>query len=111
LSLALRLALPRALAESQVDVAVDLLETAPQLLDPVHRVLDASSQFAHLGFQSIHAQLGIDRPRRASVNHLGRAAAVNLPLQHAQIPLQAVQAVLHGPVLRARYGGRQGDDD
>jgi hypothetical protein len=30
------------LAESQVDVAVDLLEPAPQLLDTVHRVLDAS---------------------------------------------------------------------
>jgi hypothetical protein len=50
LSLALPQALPRALAESQVDVAVDLLESALQLLDPVHRVLDASGQFAHLGF-------------------------------------------------------------
>jgi hypothetical protein len=108
--LTLHLTLPRALAESQVDVAVYLLETAPQLLDPVHRVLDASSQFAHLSFQSIHAQLGIDRPRRPSANHLG-PAAVNLPLQHAQIPLQAIQAVLHRPVLRACRRVRQGHGD
>jgi hypothetical protein len=44
-----------ALAESQIKVAVDLLQTSPQLLDPVHRVLDASGQFAHLGFQAVHA--------------------------------------------------------
>jgi hypothetical protein len=99
------------LAEAQVDVAVDLLETAPQLLDPVHRVLDASGQLAHLGFQSVHAKLGIDRPWRPSADHLGRAAPVNLPLKHAEIPLQAVQAVLHCPVLRACRRGRQGHDD
>jgi hypothetical protein len=99
------------LAESQVDIAVDLLETPPQLLDPVHRILDASGQFAHLGFQSVHAKLGIDRPRRASANHLGRGAPVNLPLQHAEIPLQAFQAVLHCPVLPACRRGRQGHDD
>ena len=105
------LTLPWTLAESQVDVAVDLLETAPQLLDPVHRVLDASGQFAHLGFQSVHAQLGIDRPCRPSADHRGRAAAVDLPLQHAEIPLQAIQAVLHRPILRACRRGRQGHDD
>jgi hypothetical protein len=99
------------LAESQVDVAVDLLETVPQLLDPVHRVLDAAGQFAHLGFQSVHAKLGIDRPRRPSVGHGGRGATVNLPLQHAEIPLQAIQAVLHRPVLRACRRGRQYHDD
>jgi hypothetical protein len=105
------LALPLGLAETQVEVAVDLLETAPQLLDPVHRVLEASGQFAHLGFQSVHAKLGIDRPRRPSAGHLGRAAPVHLPLQHAEIPLQTIQAILHGPVLRVRRRGRQGHDD
>jgi hypothetical protein len=80
-------ALPLALAESQIVVAVDLLEAVPQLLDPVHRVLDASGQLAHLSFQSVHAKLGLDRPCRSSANHLGRAAPVNLPLQHAEIPL------------------------
>jgi hypothetical protein len=99
------------LAESQVDVTVDLLETAPQFLNPVHRVLDAAGQFAHLGFQSAHAQLGIDCPSRPSADHRGRAATVNLPLQHAEIPLQAIQAVLHRPVLRARRRGRQDHDD
>ena len=98
------LTLPLALAESQVDVAVDLLETAPQLLDPVHRVLDASGQFAHLGFQSVHAKLGIDRSCRASACQLGGGAAVDLPLQHAEIPLQAIQAILHPPLLRAGRG-------
>jgi hypothetical protein len=110
LTLALPLALPRALAEPQVDVAVDLLETAPQLLDPVHRVLDASGKFAHLGFQSVHAKLGIDR-RRPSANHLGGAAPVNLPLQHAEVALQAIQAVLHPALLRACRRGRQAHDD
>jgi hypothetical protein len=99
------------LAQSQVDVAVDLLETVPQLLDPVHRVLDTAGQFAHLGFQSLHANLGIDRPCRAGADDLGRAAPVNLPLQHAQIPLQAFQAVLHRPVLRACRRGREDHDD
>ena len=107
----LPLDLPRALAESQVDVAVDLLETVPQLLDPVHRVLDAAGQFAHLGFQSVHAKLGIDRPCRPSASHLGGGAAVDLPLQHAQIPLQAIQAVLHPPVLRACRCVRQAHDE
>jgi hypothetical protein len=100
-----------ALAESQVDVAVDLLETAPQLLDPVHRVLDASGQLAHLGFQAVHAKLGIDCPCRPSADHLGGGAAVDLPLQHAEIPLQAIQAVLHRPVLRACRRVRQGHGD
>jgi hypothetical protein len=103
--------LPLTLAESHVDVAVDLLETALQLLDPVHRVLDASGQFAYLGFQSVHAELGIDRPCRPRANHRGRAASVNLPLQHAEIPLQALQAVLQRPVLRACRRVRQGHRD
>jgi hypothetical protein len=99
------------LAKSQVHVGVDLLETAPQLLDPVHRVFDAAGQLAHLGFQSLHANLGIDRACRRSADDLGRAAAVNLPLQHAQIPLQAFQAVLHRPILRACRRRRQDHDD
>src|SRR5438270_9219167 len=89
-SLAWPRTLARALAESQIDVAVDLLETAPQLLDPVHRVLDTAGQFAHLGFQSLHANLGIDRACRPCADHL-RRAPVDTPLQHAEIPLQAIQ--------------------
>jgi hypothetical protein len=103
----LPLALPRALAQSQVDIAVDLLQPAPQLLDPVHRVLNTSSQLAHLGFQAVHAKLGIDCPRRCSASHLGGGAAVDLSLQHAEIPLKAIQAILHRPVLRARRRVRQ----
>jgi len=76
-----------ALAEAQVDVVVDLLEPVPQLVDAVHRVFDASGQLAHLAFQPVHAQLGIDRRRRPSADDLGRAAAIDLPLQHAKIPL------------------------
>ena len=52
---------PWTLAEPHLDVAVDLLDPAPQLLDPVHRVLDPPGQLAHLGFEPIHAQFGIDR--------------------------------------------------
>jgi hypothetical protein len=103
--------LPRTLAESHVDVAVDLLETASQLLDPVSRVLDVSGQLAHLGFQSVHAQLGIDRPCRTSASHLRRATAINLPLQHAEVPLEAIQALLHPSILRACRGVRQNHGD
>ena len=52
---------PEPWLKPHVDIAVDLLETAAQLLDPVHRVLDPPGQLAHLGFDPIHAQFGIDR--------------------------------------------------
>src|SRR5271165_3647052 len=90
---------PLTLGEPQVDVAIDLLDTPPQLLDPVCRVLDAPGQFAHLRFQPIHAQLGVDRRRRPPADELGRAAAIDLPLQHAEIAFQAIQAILDSPIL------------
>ena len=45
-----------------------------------------------------------DRSCRASACQLGGGAAVDLPLQHAEIPLQAIQAILHPPLLRACRG-------
>jgi len=95
------------LAETNVDVAVDLLKTAAQLIDPVHRVLNASRQLPHLRLQSIHPQLDIDRSRPRT-GDLGRAPSVYLPLQHAQITLQVIQAVLHGPLLSLGSWVRQG---
>jgi hypothetical protein len=76
-----------------------LLKTAPQLLDTVDRVLDPPSQLAHLGLHAVHPQLGVDCGCRSCAGNLGRPPAINLPLQHAEIPLQAIQPVLDRTVL------------
>jgi len=99
-----------ALAKSHLDVVVDLLKAVPQLIDSVDRGLNASGQVAHLRFQAIHAQFGVDR-RRSWAAGLDRSAAIDLPLQHAEIPLQAIQAVLYRPVLRTRRRVRHDRSD
>jgi hypothetical protein len=60
------------------------------LLDPIYRILDPSGKLAHLRFESIHAQFGVDRSAGTRVCNRGRTAAVDLPLQHAEIPLQTI---------------------
>ena len=85
---------PCALAKSYIDVAVDLLQASPQLLDPVHRIFDPAGQLAHLRLEPIHAEFGIDRRTGARDDGRAAASAVDLPLQHAEIPLQAIETVL-----------------
>ena len=77
------------------------------MLDPVCRVFDASGQLAHLCLEPIHAQLSVDRAGTCGDDRAW-SAAVDLPLQHAEVLLQAVQAVLHRPVLRVRGRDRRG---
>jgi hypothetical protein len=43
------------LAISDVDVAIDLLQPVPHLVDVVDHLLDAPGQFAHLRFEPIHS--------------------------------------------------------
>jgi hypothetical protein len=91
--------LSQTLTEPHVEVAVDLLDTAAKLLNAIHRILDPSGQLAHLGFQPIHAQFGVDcRACRTSRNLIWAAAAV-LTLQQREIALQTVKAILRGPIL------------
>jgi hypothetical protein len=60
------------------------------LLDPIYRILDPSGELAHLRFEPIHAQFGVDRGAGTRVCNRGRAAAIDLPLQHAEVPLQTI---------------------
>jgi hypothetical protein len=98
-----------ALAKSHIDVAVYLLETPPQLVDPIYRILDPTGQLAHLRFEPIHAKFAVDRGAGARRGNRAACAAVDLPLQHAEIPLQSIETVLHCSILRSRRLRRQGD--
>jgi hypothetical protein len=89
------------LAESHIDVAVYLLQPPPQLLDPIYRVLDPTGQLAHFRLEPIHAKFAVDR---AGARRDSRTActAVNLPLQHAEIPFQSIETVCCHSILRSR---------
>jgi hypothetical protein len=99
------------LAKSHVDVAVDLLETPPQLLDAVYGVLDPPRQLAYLRFEPIHTQFGINGRSGTRGHNRSGTAAIDLPLQHAEVPFQAVQAVLNRPVLGLCRRDRSSDRD
>jgi hypothetical protein len=86
------------LAKSHIDIAVDLLQTPPQLLDPVYRILDPAGQRAHFRLDPVHPEFAVDRTWGARRNH-GPCTAVDLPLQHAEIPLQSIETVLHPSIL------------
>jgi hypothetical protein len=97
------------LAKSDIDVAVYLLQAPPQLLDPIYRILDAAGQLAHLRLDPIHAKFGIDRSAGARRDNCAASTTVDLPLQHAEIPLHSIETVLHRSILRPRCLGRQGN--
>jgi hypothetical protein len=78
------------LAKPHVDVAVDLFQAPPELFNAVYRVFDSAGQVAHLRFQPIHAKFGVDRRAGACQDRRAPAIAIDLPLQHAEVPLQAV---------------------
>jgi hypothetical protein len=100
--------LPLALTESDVDIAIDLLKAPAQLLDAVCGVLDPAGQLAHLRFEPIHAQFGVDGPAGPRADSRG-GAAVDLALQHTEVPFQAIQPILHPPVLRPCRRDRSGN--
>jgi hypothetical protein len=91
-----------ALAKSHVNIAVYLFQAPPQLLDPIYRILDPTRQVAHLGLDPIHTEFIIDRGAGASGDHRAACTAIDLPLQHAEIPLQSIETVLHCSILRLR---------
>jgi hypothetical protein len=100
-----------ALAKSDIDVAVYLLQAPPQLLDPIHRILDAAGQLAHLRLEPIHAKFAVDRSAGARRDNRAARTTVGLPLQYAEIPLQSIETVLHRSILRSRRLGRQGNGE
>src|SRR5262249_57428183 len=79
-----------ALAKSDIDVAVYLLQAPPQLFDPIYRILDPAGQFAHLRLDPIHAKFGIDRSAGARGDNSAASTTIDLPLQHAEMPLQPI---------------------
>jgi hypothetical protein len=88
------------LIEPDLNIAVDLFDTAAQLLDPVYCGFDPSSQLAHLCLDAVHSQFRLDRGLACWDGLTWTADAINLTLQHSQISLYAVQAVLRCPLLR-----------
>src|SRR5205814_871401 len=89
------------LAKSDIDVAVDLFQSPPQLLDPVCRALNPAGQIAHLSLEPVHAKFGVDRRIMTRGKRGDAATAVDLPLQHAEISFQSLETVLHRPILRS----------
>jgi hypothetical protein len=99
------------LAKSDIDVAVYLLHAPPQLLDPIYRILDPAGQLAHLRLEPIHAKFAVDRTAGARRDNRAAGTTVDLTLQHAEIPLQSIETVLHRSILRSRRLGRQGNGE
>jgi hypothetical protein len=100
-----------ALTKSDIDVAVYLLQAPPHLVDPIYRILDPTGQFAHRGLEPIHAKFAVDRSAGARRNNRAACTTVDLPLQHAEIPFQSIETVLHRSILRSRRLGWQGNDE
>jgi hypothetical protein len=102
------------LSETDVDVAVDLLEALAQLLDLVGLVLDPPGQVAHLLLEPIHSHLQINRGVAAALGawwRLAAGAAIDLTLQHAKVAFEAVETLLGRGILglcrRTESGDRQ----
>src|SRR5262249_29896684 len=86
------------LAEAKLDVALQLLQVLPKLLNLVGGFLDLSRHRAHLVFNSTDAHLEVDRRvgiarRRRRNRRIPSAAAVDLSLQKIDVALEAVQAI------------------
>jgi len=96
------------LAKSHIDVAVDLLQSPPQLLDPVRRVLNPAGQIAHFRLEPVHAKFDVDRRIMTRGYRWAATTAVDLTLQHAEISFQSLETVLHRSILRSRRVDRQG---
>jgi hypothetical protein len=79
------------LVEPRLDIAADLLDALPHLLDLIDELLDAPGQVAHLSLEAIHADFGIDG--RATAARRRRRAAIHLPLQHVEVALEAIEAL------------------
>jgi hypothetical protein len=93
------------LAETLLDIAVHLLDAAPQLFEPVYDFLDPTGELAHLGFEPIHAELCIDHC--AAVRRVCRSAAIYVPLQHVQIAFEPVEAFIWRTLLTPGRGRRE----
>ncbi len=89
------------MAEPHIDVAVHLLEPLAQLTDVIGHVLDPPGQVAHLLLEPIHPDLKIDGDIAALTRgrRLVAAVAVDLPLEHAEVAFDAVEALLRRRVL------------
>ncbi len=101
------------IAHPHVDVGIDLLEPLAQLLDRVGVLLDLAGQLAHLSFDLLHADLGAGGAAAevAVRAHRGRRTAIDLPLQHVEVALDAVEPFLHRGVLGPRRRRREQHDD
>ena len=66
----------------------------------------APESIPHLSLEPVHAKFGVDRRIMTRGNRGAAATAVDLPLQHAEISFQALETVLHRPILRSRRVGR-----
>ncbi len=99
-------ACPWPLTEPHVDVAIHLFEALAQLVHIVGHILDPAGQVAHLLLEPIHPDLQVDGDITGGGAGRRRiaAVAVDLPLQHAEIALDPVEAFLHRRILRGILG-------
>jgi hypothetical protein len=86
-----------------------LLQTPAELFYPIYRVLDPTGQLAHFRLEPIHAKFAVDRSAGARGDNRAACTAVDLPLQHAEIPFQSIETVFHRSILRSRRLRRQGN--
>jgi hypothetical protein len=97
------------LAKSHIDVAIYLLQAPAELFYAIYRVLDPTGQLAHFRLKPIHAKFAVDRCAGARRDNGAACTTVDLPLQHAEIPFQSIETILHRSILRSRRLGRQGN--
>jgi hypothetical protein len=89
-----------ALTHAQLDVAVELFDVPPQLLDPVCVFFDPPGQIADLGFEPVHAKLGVNRGGPVRGVERDRSATVDVALQHIQIAFETIEPLVRRAVLR-----------
>jgi hypothetical protein len=83
-------------------LAAELFDSPAQLLDTICVFLDPAGQLAHLGFEPIHAKLGIDgrvAARRVNRNRT-TATVIDMPLQHVQIAFEPIEPLVWRAFLR-----------
>jgi hypothetical protein len=95
-----------ALAKTRIDVAVYLLQASPELFYPIYRILDPAGQFTHLRLEPVHAEFPVDCTGGTGKDGGAACAAVDLPLQHAEISFQSIETLLHRAILRSHRLGR-----
>ena len=80
-----------------------------ELLGLVDEFLDPPGQVTHLSFEPAHAEFGTDRRAALTACHRRRRrAAIDLPLQHVEVALEAIEPLLRRAILapaRHRRGG------